>query len=145
ISGRGSTGEARSPGPAPPTPRGSPAPWTRVSPLAPPQFPVRRRGRCLLGVEERAGSRRGGCVAGKGFWLVGERRLACRRVGGSRRHGRVLLRVGGVWPRHQKSTGTGAASSSARTPIPRVVLIFSSISFARSGLSLRKFRTFSLP
>src|SRR5699024_9329174 len=41
ISGRSSTGEARSPGPAPPTPRGIPAPWTRVSTLAPPpQFPV---------------------------------------------------------------------------------------------------------
>jgi hypothetical protein len=46
----------------------------------------------------------------------------------------------------QKSTGAGSgASSLTRAPMPSFSLIFFSISLARSGLSRRKLRTFSLP
>ena len=50
----------------------------------------------------------------------------------------------------QKSTGTGsgtigAPAESTRAPMPSFSLIFFSSSSARSGLSRRKLRTFSLP
>src|SRR5690606_8643702 len=49
----------------------------------------------------------------------------------------------------QKSTGTSAAGASpvasALGPTPSFSLVFFSISSARSGLSLRNFRAFSLP
>src|SRR5690606_10174092 len=43
------------------------------------------------------------------------------------------------------SAPASAAGSSGRTPTPSFSLIFFSISLARSGLSLRKLRAFSLP
>ena len=55
------------------------------------------------------------------------------------------LRFGGT--HDQKSTGTSETSAgwSTRGPTPSFSLIFFSISSARSGLSLRKLRAFSLP
>src|SRR5699024_6458401 len=58
---------------------------------------------------------------------VGDRLLPRCRISGIRQR-RGWLGAAGPVLSHQKSTGTGAASSSAWTPIPRVDLIFSSIS-----------------
>ena len=81
---------------------------------------------------------------------------ACRQIVRATASGSPGGRPPGPRPRaapsthcDQKSTGAGSTSigavTSSRAPTPSFSLIFFSISSARSGLSRRKLRTFSLP